>query len=139
MAHAPPRRRRFDRLSFRRFCGLSLDTKTPDQASIWRFRQTIDQLGLSGRLLAEVNRRLDALRLVVKRGTLVDAMLIAAAVKRPPYGSGGVNPRDPDARVTMKRKKSHFGYKAHLAVDEGSGFVRQAENDLGQHPRLPFG
>ena len=116
-----------DRLSFRRFCGLSLDTETPDHASIWRLRQTIDQLGLSGRLLTEVNHQLDALGLVVKRGTLVDATLIAAAVKRPPYGSGGVNPRDPDARVTMKRKKSHFGYKAHLAVDEGSGFVRQAE------------
>jgi len=57
----------------------------------------------------------------------VDATLIAASVKRPPYGSGGVNPRDPDARVTMKRKKAHFGYKAHLAVDEGSGLVRQAE------------
>jgi IS5 family transposase len=116
-----------DRLSFRRFCGLPLEMETPDHASIWRFRQTIDKLGLSGRLLAEVNRQLDALGLIVKRGTLVDATLIAAAVKRPPYGSGGVNPRDPDARVTMKRRKVHFGYKAHLAVDEGSGFVRQAE------------
>jgi IS5 family transposase len=38
-----------------------------------------------------------------------------------------VNPRDPDARVTMKRKTVHFGYKAHLAVDEDSGLVRQAE------------
>ena len=53
--------------------------------------------------------------------------MIAASVKRPPYGSGGVNPRDPDARVTVKRKTVHFGYKAHLAVDEVSGLVRQAE------------
>jgi transposase, IS5 family len=64
---------------------------------------------------------------MVKRGALVDATLIAAAVKRPPYGSGGANPRDPDARVTMKRKRVHFGYKAHLAVDEGSGLVGQAD------------
>ena len=78
-----------DRLSFRRFCGLPLEVETPDHASIWRFRQSIDKLGLSGRLLAEVNRQLDALGLIVKRGTLVDATLIAAAVKRPPYGSGG--------------------------------------------------
>ena len=101
--------------------------ETPDHASIWRFRQTIDKLGLSAALLAETNRQLDALGLIVKRGTLIDATLIAASVKRPPYGSGGVNPRDRDARVTMKRKKAHFGYKAHLAVDEGSGLVRQAE------------
>ena len=72
-----------DRLSFRRFCGLPLEVETPDHASIWRFRQTIDKLGLSAALLAEVNRQLDALGLIVKRGTLVDATLIAGAVRRP--------------------------------------------------------
>jgi IS5 family transposase len=115
-----------DRLSFRRFCGLPLEMETPDHASIWRFRQTIDKLGLSAALLAETNRQLDALGLVVKRGTLVDATLIAASVRRP-YEGGGVNPRDPDARFSRKRDKTYFGYKAHLAVDEGSGLVRQAE------------
>jgi len=115
-----------DRLSFRRFCGLPLDMETPDHASIWRFRQTIDKLGLSAGLLAEVNRQLDALGLVVKRGTLIDATLIAGAVRRP-YEGGGVNPRDPDARFSRKRDKTYFGYKAHVAVDEGSGLVRQAE------------
>ena len=61
---------------------------------------------------------------MIKRGTLIDATLIAAAVKRPPHGAG-VNPRDPDARITVKRKTSYFGYKAHLAVDEESGLVRR--------------
>jgi transposase, IS5 family len=115
-----------DRLSFRRFCGLPLEAETPDHASIWRFRQTIDKLGLSAALLAEVNRQLDARGFVIKRGTLVDATLIAGAVRRP-YEGGGVNPRDPDARFTRKRDKTYFGYKAHLAVDEESGLVRQAE------------
>ena len=58
-----------DRLSFRRFCGLPLEAETPDHASIWRFRQTIDKLGLSAALLAEVNRQLDALGPIVKRGS----------------------------------------------------------------------
>jgi transposase, IS5 family len=58
-----------DRLSFRRFCGLPLDVETPDHASIRRFRQTIDRLGLSVGLLTEVNWRLDALGLIIKRGT----------------------------------------------------------------------
>ena len=40
---------------------------------------------------------------------------------------GGVNPRDPDARFTRKRDKTYFGYKAHLAVNEETGLVRQAE------------
>lgn len=116
-----------DRLSFRRFCGIPLDAETPDHSSIWRFRQTIDKLGLAAKLLAEVNRQLDARKLIIRKGTLVDATIIAAAVAPPPYEEGQVNERDPDAAFTKKNGKSYFGYKAHLAVDEDSGLVRQAE------------
>ena len=100
-----------DRASFRRFCGIPLDEETPDHASIWRFRQRIDKLGLSEKLLAEVNRQLDARGLIVKRGTLVDATIILAAVKRPAFEDGQVNPRDPDASFTVKNGETHFGYK----------------------------
>ncbi|MFY9628768.1 MAG: IS5 family transposase [Methylocystis sp.] len=116
-----------DRLSFRRFCGVPLDEETPDHSSIWRFRQRLAKLGLDEKLLAEVDRQLDARGLIVKRGTLVDATIIAAAVKPPPHDEGQVNPRDPDASFTKKNGETYFGYKAHLAVDEESGIVRQAE------------
>jgi len=116
-----------DRLSFRRFCGIPLDAETPDHSSIWRFRQTVDKLGLSEKLLAEVNRQLHARGLIVKKGTFVDATIIAAAVKRPPFEEGPVNPRDPDAGFAVKNDKTFFGYKAHLAVDEESDLIRQAE------------
>ena len=82
-----------DRLSFRRFCGIPLDQETPDHSSIWRFRQRIEKLGLSEKLLAEVNRQLDARDLIVKRGTLVDATIIAAAVKPPSFEEGVVSER----------------------------------------------
>jgi transposase, IS5 family len=48
------------------------------------FRQTIKKRGLSTALLAETNRQLDVLGLMVKHGPLVDATLIEAAAKRPP-------------------------------------------------------
>jgi transposase, IS5 family len=115
-----------DRLSFRRFCGIPLDEETPDHSSIWRFRQRLEKLGLSEKLLAEVNRQLDARGLIVKHGTLVDATIVAAAVKPPPVDEGQVNVRDPDASFTIKNE-TYFGYKAHLAVDEESGIARQAE------------
>ena len=38
-----------------------------------------------------------------------------------------VSERDPDASFTVKNDETSFGYKAHLAVDEESGLVRQAE------------
>jgi hypothetical protein len=75
MAHAlcpPPRRRCATGCRSAMFHGLPLDVETPDHASIWRFRQTIDKLGLSPRLLAKVNRQLDARGLVIKRGKPVD-------------------------------------------------------------------
>ena len=104
-----------DRLSFRRFCGLPLEVElTPDHASIRRFRPTIDKFSPSAELLSATKGQLDALGLIVKRGTLVDATLIAASVKRPAYGDKGLNPRDPNARVTMQRKMVHFGYKGRI-------------------------
>ena len=69
--------------------GLPFEAKTQDHASIWRFRQTIERLGLSAVLFAETKRQLDALGLIVKRGTLVDATLIEAAVKRSRSGRAG--------------------------------------------------
>jgi IS5 family transposase len=72
-----------DRLSFRRFCGFALDAETPDHVTIHRFRETLRQLGLADRVFEEVNRQIDDRGLILRQGTLVDASLIDAAVKRP--------------------------------------------------------
>ena len=62
-----------DRLSFRRFAGIPLAESVPDHSSVWRFREELARRGLAERLLAEVNRQLDARGLVLRRGTLIDA------------------------------------------------------------------
>jgi transposase, IS5 family len=72
-----------DRLSFRRFCGFSLDAETPDHVTIHRFRETLRQLGLADRIFEEVNRQIDNCGLILRQGTLIDASLVDAAVKRP--------------------------------------------------------
>lgn len=65
---------------------------------------------------------------------MVDATIIAAAVKPPPFEEDQVNLRDPDAAFAIKNQKPCFGYKAHLAMDEGSERVRQAEmSSAGLH------
>jgi len=115
-----------DRLSFRRFAGIPLAESVPDHSSIWRFREELAKRGLAERLLAEVNRQLDAKGLVLRRGTLIDATILEAAVRPPAGDAGEVSPRDPQAGWTRKNGKSRFGYKAHAAVDEGSGLVREA-------------
>lgn len=115
-----------DRLSFRRFAGIPLAESVPDHSSIWRFREQLARHGLAEKLLAEVNRQLDARGLILRRGTLIDATILEAAVRPPGGDAGEVSPRDPQAGWTKKNGKSRFGYKAHIAVDEGSGIVRQA-------------
>src|SRR3954467_4490756 len=60
-----------DRLSFRRVAGIPLAESVPDHRSIWRFREELAKHGLAGKLLAEVNRQLDAEGLILRRGTLI--------------------------------------------------------------------
>jgi IS5 family transposase len=115
-----------DRLSFRRFAGLPLDAPAPDHSAIWRFRQKLQGARLE-KLLMEFQDQLDALGLVVRRGTLIDATLLKAAARPPRPKEGEVSAVDPEASVVRQKGKVHFGYKAHVAVDEGSGLIRGVE------------
>ena len=83
--------------------------------------------GLSEAVFSEVNRQLQAQGLVVKTGTLIDATLIAAAAAEPAKQKGGGRSKaDPDAAWAKQGAKARFGYKLHVAVDQGSGLVRAA-------------
>lgn len=117
-----------DRLSFRRFCGLGMEDGTPDETTICRFRAAVAAGGVLEACLAEVNGQLAARGLMLRKGTLLDASIVAAA-HRPPErseGLGSAHPREPGADWTNKAGKSYFGYKMHVAVDEGSGLIRKA-------------
>ena len=139
-----------DRLSFRRFCGFALDARTPDHVTIHRFREALRRHDLTDRVFAEINRQIDGYGLILRRGTLIDASLVEASVKRPPKPpeteagsasapagaeapSGEERPRsklvrsplDPEAAWTRKDGRRYFGYKAHVGVDQGSGIIRR--------------
>src|SRR5262249_49384593 len=75
-----------DRLSFRRFAGLPLDQEVPDHSTISRFRAQLAVRKLGERLFAELNRQLEVRGFLLKKGTLIDATLIAAAVN-PTHGA----------------------------------------------------
>ncbi|MEN3748775.1 IS5 family transposase [Sphingomonas sp. HF-S3] len=115
-----------DRLSFRSFVGLGLDEGQPDHSTLSRFRKRLRELKLDERLFQEVERQLSAQGMLVRSGTLLDATLVEAAVRRPGAPAGSRSQVDPDAAWTRKGGTKHFGYKAHLGVDEGSGLIRRA-------------
>lgn len=116
-----------DRLSFRRFAGLGLDQAVPDASTLCRFRSDLAARNLGEALFAAVGRSLDASGLLVRQGTLIDASLVAAAAAEPRKQPGGGTSRvDPEAEWAKKGSKATFGYKLHIAVDQGSGLVRAA-------------
>jgi transposase, IS5 family len=112
-----------DRLSFRRFAGLSLEEAVPDHSVLNRFRNVLASEGLLEKLFAELDRQLDNAGVALKRGTMLDATLIEA-VSAPPGDRRAA--KDPDAAFARRQGKggSTYGYKAHVGVDQGSGIIR---------------
>ena len=111
-----------DRLSWRRFVGLGLQDKVPDETTLVRFRARVIEHGLHEKLLQLINRQLEQRGLILKTCTLVDATLMEAARRAPTKDDprGG----DSDAGFTVKGKRPHYGYKANLSVDQPHTMIR---------------
>ena len=127
-----------DRLSFRRFLGVSLSERLPDHSSLWRFREQLAASGLAERAFTVITAQIERAGFVLKRGTLIDATLIRSAVNPPsppadlpPDANGRPASKlvrhaaDPEAAWTRKEGGYFFGYKAHLAMDLGSRVIRR--------------
>jgi len=104
-----------DRISFRRFVGLSFDDKTPDYSTISVFRKRLRDQGHGSTLFDKTLEILRAKGLVMSTGTLIDAAIIEA-----PLGGkrvDGSSTADPCASKTVKGGRSYHGYRVHLATD----------------------
>jgi transposase, IS5 family len=104
-----------DRISFRRFVGLSFDDATPDHSTICTFRRRLLDHGHGATLFDKTLELLRAKGLVVRGGTLIDATIIEA-----PRGSAradGSRTTDPCGTKTAKHGRGYFGYRAHVTTD----------------------
>lgn len=104
-----------DRLSFRRFVGLSLDDATPDETSFCVFRGRLREAGKASALFDAVLASLREKNLVLNEGTIVDATIVDA-----PHGekrADGSHTKDPCATYTKNHGTLRHGYKAHQATD----------------------
>src|SRR5437899_12935163 len=88
-----------DRLSFKRFVGMSLEDAAPDHTVLNRFRNRLIEEKLIEKLFAELDRQLENAGLILKRGTMLDATLIEA-VSAPP--SPDKPSAEPAGRVTKR-------------------------------------
>ena len=116
-----------DRMSFRRFCGYGLEETTPDETTICRFRKALVEANALEACFAEVNRQLDEKGLILRKGTVMDATIVAAASRKPDIkkGKSAKLSREPGAGWTKKNGRSHFGYRLHVGADHGSNLIRR--------------
>jgi len=105
---------------FREFVRLGEGvSRLPDETTILRFRHLLEKHDLATDMLRVVNDILQAKGLMMKKGTVVDATLIAA----PSSTKNAEGERDPEMKQTKKGNQWYFGMKAHIGVDAHSGLV----------------
>ena len=125
----------------RQFAHLSLTRAIPDETTILNFRHLLEANDLAPKLLQCVNGHLCDRGLLLKRGTMVDATIIAA----PSSTKNADNERDPEMHQTKKGNQWYFGMKAHIGVDVDSGLVHTVtttpanESDVAQAEGLLHG
>jgi len=84
-----------------------------------RARHLLEANELADDIRKAVNAHLARKGLLLKRGSIVDATIIAA----PSSTKNSQGERDPEMHQTKKGNEWHFGMKAHIAVDADSGLV----------------
>src|SRR5258708_9056347 len=103
----------------RQFARLSLTRAIPDETTLLHFRHLLEEHDLAPKVLQRVNAHLCNHGLLLKRGSMVDAPIMAA----PSSTENAHGARDPAMHQTKKGNQYYFGMKAHIGVDVESGLV----------------
>jgi IS5 family transposase len=140
-----------DRISFSKFCCISMDEQVPDSTVLCRFRNELGKHNAFEALLKIINKRMEDAGLMVTQGVIVDASVtptprkpkgkkeyegVAEDRKEENHQSGDDSQKitdtkwkekvkpgvDTEAAWIKKAGKLHFGYKQHT-VSNQDGFV----------------
>lgn len=108
-----------DSVASRRFVGLTIDSSTPDETTILRFRHLLEAHQLTDKVFALINQQLQSRGLLLSRGTIV----VGSFIEAPSSTKNKAKARDPEMRSGKKGNTWHFGMKLHIGVDKISGLV----------------
>ena len=127
--------------SMRRFAGLRLSDRLPDETTILNFRHLLERHGLGEKLFHEINKHLKSQGLILREGSIVDASILSA----PTSTKNNVRQRDPEMHQTKTGNSWHFGMKVHIGVDDALGLIHSIAttsanvHDITQADKLPHG
>src|SRR5258705_3700917 len=113
----------YDSATLRQFAGIDLGAEpVPDETTVCKFRQLLEEHNLGEEILGTVNLHLQAKGVRITTGTIVDATLIHA----PSSTKNREQSRDPEMHQTRKGKQWYFGMKAHVGVDSKTKIIHTA-------------
>jgi IS5 family transposase len=135
-----------DRISFKKFLGLSFDDPAPDHSTFSRFRGRFSKDNMR-MINHELLSQFAAKGLTINEGIAIDARLVQSAShpisnkeiqeqrekRETPEGKIDKNgnnlkfSRDLDSNWVVKNNKPHYGLKEHASVDTNYGFVLATE------------
>ena len=125
----------YDSEAMRRFAQVDLlDDRVPDETTILRFRHLLEQHHLTAQMFAAVKEMLEAKRLLLKAGTIVDATIIAA----PSSTKNATQTRDPEMKQTRKGNQWYFGMKLHVGTDRRGLVHSLVTTDAGAADLTPL-
>jgi len=114
----------YDSQALRNFMDIDLSRQSvPDATTLMGFRHLLEANDLPQAMLVEVNAMLIERGLLMSKGTLVDATLIAA----PTSTKNQDHARDTKMHQTKKGNQWYFGMKAHIGVDAETKLVHSVE------------
>jgi IS5 family transposase len=145
-----------DRLSFKKFLGLEIGDKVPDEKTVWAFRENMTNNGLVDVIFKQFTEFLESKNLIMNEGKMVDASFTIAPRQRNTReenkkikeGRGDElwndepnkkKHKDIDARWTKKNNETFYGYKNHTKVDTKSKFIDDYKvTDASVHDSQPL-
>ena len=108
-----------DSFACRRFVGLTMDSKCPDETTILRLRHLLEKNVLDKQVFDLFKQQLTARGLLFSKGTIVDGSFIEA----PSSTKNADKKRDPEMRSAKKGSNWHFGMTMHSGVDKATGII----------------
>ncbi|MGC9316366.1 MAG: IS5 family transposase, partial [bacterium] len=115
---------------FRIFLRLDIDKKPPDDTTLVRFRNRLEENGVYDKLMDKFEKQLidSELRINEGRITIVDATLVVAHTRPKSGDPSHLEKHDPGAEITCRRDKGPIcGYKLHAAMDAETRMIRRVE------------
>jgi IS5 family transposase len=131
-----------DRLSFKKFLGISFSKPSPDHSTFSRFRKRLSKNAMD-QINSEILRQFESQGLTINEGIAVDARLVKSASR--PISNDKIRElrdkiktsegkldkngkplkfsRDLDSDWVVQNDKPHYGLKEHASVDINHGFI----------------